>query len=435
MLFSVTGYAQGRQAGPNLPSPRPLPLREQMEIREGWIKKRLGEILPAIMKRRGIDMWIVVNEEFKSDPVTEYIVPPIPIVGRRDLFVFALNGEKIDKFAFVRYDEERLKNHFTLIMPERDKFGQAIRQLVDERRPKSIALNFGGTRGQQSGLSHDAYKFLADALGPDNEKKFVSAADLLTEFLDTRIPDELEHYRLAVAITDAITRRALSNEVITPGKTTVGDVRWWMMQQVSNFGLGIWFQPDFRVQRKTAIPGTTQQFLSTAEESLVFQRGDLIHVDFGVIYMGFSTDWQKHAYILNEGEKDVPNGLKAAMQNTNRLQDIIFGFARAGMTGSDVYQMAMAEAKRQNVEAMIYSHPIGAQGHGLGPSIDFRGNIGGGGNKILPGSYISIELNTSTVVPEWDGRKVTIMAEDDAFMTDGGYRFFLPRQTAIYLIH
>ncbi|HBR57729.1 MAG TPA: Xaa-Pro aminopeptidase, partial [Blastocatellia bacterium] len=82
-----------------------------MEIREGWIKKRLGEILPAIMKRRGIDMWIVVNEEFKSDPVTEYIVPPIPIVGRRDLFVFALNGEKIDKFAFVRYDEERLKNH------------------------------------------------------------------------------------------------------------------------------------------------------------------------------------------------------------------------------------------------------------------------------------------------------------------------------------
>ena len=360
VLFSVTGYAQGRQAGPNLPSPRPLPLREQMEIREGWIKKRLGEILPAIMKRRGIDMWIVVNEEFKSDPVTEYIVPPIPIVGRRDLFVFALNGEKIDKFAFVRYDEERLKNHFTLIMPERDKFGEAIRQLVDERRPKSIALNFGGTRGQQSGLSHDAYKFLADALGPDNEKKFVSAADLLTEFLDTRIPDELEHYRLAVAITDAITRRALSNEVITPGKTTVGDVRWWMMQQVSNFGLGIWFQPDFRVQRKTAIPGTTQQFLSTAEESLVFQRGDLIHVDFGVIYMGFSTDWQKHAYILNEGEKDVPNGLKAAMQNTNRLQDIIFGFARAGMTGSDVYQMAMAEAKRQNVEAMIYSHPIGA---------------------------------------------------------------------------
>lgn len=434
-LVSAVGYTQDRRTESNTLAIGPLSLRDQMNVREGWLKKRLGEVLPAIMKQRGIEMWIVVNEEFKSDPVTEYIVPPIPIVGRRDLFVFALNGDKLDKFAFVRYDEERLKNHYKLIMPPRDKFGEAIRKLVDERRPKSIALNFGGSRGQQGGLSRDAYTFLAEALGPENERKFISAAEMLTEFLDTRIPDELEHYRTAVAITDTITRRALSNEVITPGRTTVGDVRWWMMQRVSDLGLGIWFQPDLRVQRKATTTGTTQQFLSTAEESLVLERGDLIHVDFGIIYMGFSTDWQKHAYILNDGEKDAPPGLKAALQNTNRLQDIIFKVARAGMTGSEVYQAAMASAKQQNIEAMIYSHPVGAQGHGLGPSIDFRGNIGGGGNKILPGSYMSIELNTLTPVPEWNGQKVTIMAEDDAFMTDTGYKFFRPRQTDFYLIH
>ena len=59
----------------------------------------------------------------------------------------------------------------------------------------------------------------------------------MTEFLDTRLPDELEHYRTAVLATDVITRRAFSNEVITPGKTTVGDVRWWMMQQLNNIGV------------------------------------------------------------------------------------------------------------------------------------------------------------------------------------------------------
>ncbi len=83
---------------------------------------------------------------------------------------------------------------------------------------------------------------------------------------------------------------------------------------------------------------------------------------------------------------------------------------------------------------MIYSHPLGTHGHGLGPSIDFRGNIGGGANKILPGSYMSIELNTSTLVPEWNNQKVTIMAEDDAHMTGTGYKFFRPRQTEFYLI-
>jgi hypothetical protein len=29
-------------------------------------------------------MWIVTNEEFHADPVTAYIAPPLPYVGRRD---------------------------------------------------------------------------------------------------------------------------------------------------------------------------------------------------------------------------------------------------------------------------------------------------------------------------------------------------------------
>lgn len=414
--------------------PKMLTQREQMEVRERWLMVRLGSKLLPMMKRHGVEMWIVVNEEFNSDPVTPYITPPIPIVGRRDIFIFIDKGERIERIAMVRYDEERLRKHYRFVMPARDKFGEELRKIVDENKPKTIALNIGGSRGQQSGLSHDSYKFLAESLGAENEKKFVSAADLLTEFFDTRIPDELEHYRNAVTVTDVLTRRAFSNEVITPGKTTVGDIRFWLMEQVNKLGLTVWFQPDLRIQRQRAVTETTGPFLSTAKESEVIQRGDLIHVDFGLDYMGLSTDWQKHAYVLKEGEKDAPEGLKAALKNTNRLQDILFSVARAGMTGTEVYEQTMAEAKKQGIEAMIYSHPIGTHGHGLGPSIDFRGNIGGGGNKILPGSYMSIELNTSTTVPEWNGQKVTMMAEDDAYMTESGYKWFRPRQTGLYLI-
>ena len=434
LLLCGSLIAQNRSGEPIPPMPKLLSQLEQMDVREQWLKKRLGSLLLPMMKRHGIDMWIVVNEEFKSDPVTEHIVPPIPIVGRRDLFVFIDRGERIERIAMVRYDEERLNNHYKLLMPPRDKFGAELKKLVDERNPKTIALNIGGTRGQQSGLSHDSYRFLAETLGPENEKKFVSAAKFLTEFFDTRLPEEYEHYEKAVLATDVITRRAFSNEVITPGKTTVRDVRWWMMQQVNDLGLGIWFQPDLRIQRQRTETGTTGQFLSTAKESEVIQPGDLIHVDFGLIYMGLSTDWQKHAYILKPGETDAPAGLKAALSNTNRLQDALFSFARAGMTGSQVYDQTMAEMKKQGIEAMIYSHPIGAHGHGLGASIDFRRGIGGDEDKLRLGSYTSIELNTSTTVPEWGGQKVTIMAEDDAVMTENGYKFIRPRQTELYLI-
>lgn len=434
LLESASLIAQNKPAEPIPPMPKLMSQREQMDTREAWLRKRLDTMLLPMMKRHGIDMWIVVNEEFHSDPVTEHIVPPIPIVGRRDLFVFIDRDGKLEKYAIVRYLEERLKNHYTVLNPPRAEMPTALKKLVDERTPKTIALNIGGTRGQQSGLTHDGYKFLAETLGADNEKKFIPAAKLLIEFFDTRLPEELEHYRNAVLATDIITQRAFSNEVIMPGKTTVGDVRWWMMQQVNNLGLGIWFQPDLRIQRQAKTTGTTQQFLSTADESVVLERGDLIHVDFGLNYMGLSTDWQKHGYILKPGEKDAPAGLKAALKNTNRLQDIMFGVARAGMTGTEVYEATIAEAKKQGLDAMIYSHPIGTHGHGLGPSIDFRGSIGGGDNRIIMGSYMSIELNTSTNVPEWNNQRVTIMAEDDAHMTESGYKFFRPRQTEFYLI-
>jgi len=427
-------HAQNSSNEPIPAMPKLLSQREQIDVREAWLKKRFDTLLLPMMQRAGFDMWIVVNEEFHSDPVTEHIVPPIPIVGRRDFFVFIDRGGKLERYAVVRYLEERLKNHYTVMNPSRADTPAALKKLVDDRNPKAIALNFGGSRGQQNGLTQDGYKFLAEILGPDNEKKFVSASKLLTEFFDTRLPEELEHYRQAVLATDVITRRAFSNEVIKPGKTTVGDVRWWMLQQVNDLGLGIWFQADLRVQRQAKVTGTTQQFLSVADESVVLERGDLIHVDFGLIYMGLSTDWQKHGYILRSGEKDAPAGLKNALKNTNRLQDIMFSFARAGMTGTEVYDATMAECKKQGIDAMIYSHPIGAHGHGLGASIDFRRSVGGDEERLRLGSYTSIELNTSTNVPEWNNQRVTIMEEDDAYMTEGGYKFFRPRQTEFYLI-
>ena len=414
--------------------PRLLSQREQMNVREAWLKKRLDTMLLPMMRRHKIAMWVVVNEEFNSDPATEYLVPPMPIVGSRDFFIFADNGRTLEKIAVVRYAEERLKNHYQMKSVSRDKIAETVRATIAAYNPQTIALNINGSRGQQNGLSQASYKYLAETLGAEYEKRFVPAANFLTEFFDTRLPEELEHYRTAVLLTDVLTRRAFSNEVVTPGKTTVGDVRWWLIEQVNNQGLSIWFQPDLRVQRRAKAAQTNQQFLSVADESLVLEPGDLIHVDFGLNYMGLSTDWQKHAYILRDGERDAPAGLKNALKNTNRLQDAIFEKARAGMTGAEVYEAAMGRMKRENIEAMIYSHPIGAHGHGLGASIDFRRAIGGAEERLRLGSYTSIELNTSSIVPEWNNQKATIMAEDDAVMTEKGFEFVRPRQTEFYLI-
>lgn len=440
ILFVLVSATTLRVFAQSVATPEPLPklppVREQLETRERWLKTRLETLLLPMMRRHQVDMWIVTNEEFHPDPVVPYVAPPIPYQGRRDFFIFFDRGERLERVAVVRYPEERLRRLFEVVNPPGRETAAALRKIVEERRPKAIALNFGGTRGVTGSLTYDAHRFLVEALGPDYSARFVPAAPLIVEYMDTRLPEELEHYRTAVHVTDILTRRAFSNEVVKPGRTTVGDVRWWFLQQVSELGLDVWFHPDIRVQRRNRETGRTQQFLSVADESLVLERGDVIHIDCGINYLGLSTDWQKMAYILLPGEKDAPEGLKRALANTNRLQDALFKHIRAGAHGHEVYDATMADMKREGIEAMIYSHSVGTQGHALGASIDFRRPTAGAPPEpaFREGSYTSIELNTSTPVPEWGGQKVTIMMEDDAYLTREGMRWFRPRQTGFYLI-
>ena len=439
-LLLATSFASSTSAHSQAkaePLPKPLPVREQQAVRERWLKKRLDTMLLPMMRQQKIDMWIVTNEEFHAEPVVHHIAPAIPYVGRRDFFIFAdRGGDKLDRIALVRYPEEHLKYFFEILNPPGRDIGPTLKRVVEERKPKAIALDMGGTRGATNGLTYEAYKFLAETLGPQYSSKFVPAAPLIVEYMDTRLPEELEFYRTAVEITDILTQRAFSNEVITPGKTTVGDVRWWFLQQVNNLGLDVWFQPDLRIQRHNTQPRQTQQFLSVAEESAVIERGDVIHIDCGINYLGLSTDWQKMAYVLREGETDAPEGLKKALANTNRLQDALFTHIKPGAKGIDVYDATMADMKTAGIEAMIYSHSVGTQGHALGASIDFRRPTTGAPAEppFREGSYTSIELNTSTPVAEWGGQKVTIMMEDDAYLTKEGMKWFRPRQTEFYLI-
>lgn len=416
-----------------------LPWSQQIAMRESWLSKRY-EMMLKMMRSRGIGMFIVTNEEFHNDPITEFIAPPRPYVGNRDIFVFIDNGALgLKKVAVVRYGEENLRRFFE-IAEESKTTETVLADLYKAHRPEKIAINVGGSRGMTRSMTHDTYLFLTKAMGPEATAHFMSAADLLEEYLDTRIPEEMAPYNEAALLTEELARRALSNEVIVPGKTTVGDVRRWLYDQLMAHGVGTWFQPDMRVQRKRTPDQMSHGFLKVADEAVLIQRGDVIHLDFGITYMGLNTDWQRMAYVLRKGERAAPAGLESALHNTNVLQDTLMErVSRPGRPAEEVYNVTMEEMKRRGIEAKIYSHPLGNQGHGLGASIDVRSaekkNSEAATPKLLrKGSYIAIELNTQTPVPEWDGQKVYMMEEDPAYLTDEGWKFFRPRQTDLYLV-
>ncbi|MFN9575012.1 MAG: M24 family metallopeptidase [Gemmatimonadota bacterium] len=434
----ASAAAQGAPAAGPLRNPTPgLPSwSEQIRIRERWLVTRHEQLLP-MMRRHGIAMWVVVNEEFHDDPLTSLVAPPRPYTGNRDFFVFIDAGDRLRRVAVTGYSEDNLKRFFES-PDEPVPAAQQFRALYQQHQPRTIGLSIGGRRGVQRSLTHDTWQFLAEAMGPEAAARFTSAAGLIEEYCDTRLPDEMPYYTAAVALTEMLAKRALSGEVITPGRTTVGDVRNWLYDAFWAVGVRTWFQQDLRVQRAGVPNPTSRGFLAIAPESTVIRHGDVVHLDVGISVMGFDTDWQKMAYVLKPGERDVPEGLKAAMRNTNTLQDALMKtHSRPGRPAGEVYEATMADMKARGIEAMIYSHPIGVHGHGLGASIDFRSARRDANelpNPLRPGSYISIELNTATPVAEWGGQKVFVMMEDDAHLTDQGWVFFRPRQEAWYLV-
>lgn len=439
--LATAAAAQPAQPAPALPA-----WSKQIAIREGWLRKRHQLILP-MMRRADAAMWIVVNEEFHDDPIVATVAPPRPYAGNRDFFVFVDDGSALKTYAITGYPEENLGAFFEP-MPEGRNPVKMLRDLFQRHQPKTIALAMEGTRGVTRGLSLATYELIQAAVdsaaachGATVRCRLVSAEGLIEEYLDTRIPEEAEVYSTMVAITDAIAKKLLSAAVITPGKTTVGDLRRFLYDEYARNGATTWFQPDIRVQRKGGGDFEVGKHAATptapgpAREGTVIQRGDVLHVDMGISAMGFHTDWQKMAYVLKPGEKDVPEGLKQAMANTNALQDaVMLTCSRPGRANTEVYDCAMAEMAKRKITAAVYSHPIGNQGHGLGAGIAYGAAAGRPAKPLRLGSYISIELNTATPVAEWGGQPVFVMMEDDAYLTEQGWKFFQPRQQSWYLI-
>jgi len=427
------------------PLPRLLSVREQFALRVQWLEQRHALLLP-MMRRHGIGMWIVVNEEFHDDPLTLHVAPPLVYVSRRDVHVFVDGGnEGLQRYSNYWRPTGTYARFFKPLPAPRSERGTSdlavgLRELVTRARPRSIALAIDGTRGQDAGLSHDSHALIVSAIGPAFASRIVPAAPLIEEYLDTRLPDELEHYRTLVTATDLLTQRALSNEVITPGRTTAADVSWWFNDQVARLGVGAtpWFEIHTAVQRFD--PDTRQviPYVHPAPEDYVYRPGDVVHIDVGFNYLGLASDWQKVAYILHPGETTVPAGLELALRNATRTQDALRTAARPGMTGHEAAGATLAALTGVDFTPSIYSHPIGTHGHGVGPQVNARGAVLGPpperDSHLRLGSYRSIELSATTRIPEWNNGALTIPFEDDAVLTPNGYEWFRPPQTSWYLI-
>jgi len=410
--------------------PAVLSLKDQAAVYDAWLPARFDRLLPGLMRREKIDMWLVICEEYNEDPVYLSLVPFTGLSARRltMLIMFDRGGEKgVERFSVNRYG---LGSLFPTIWKanEEDQW-TALAKAVKERDPKRIGIDESDIFAFGDGLSASKKKRLVQALGPEYAKRLVGAERLAVGWLERRLPEEIEVYHHIAAIAHAIIAEAFSPAVITPGVTTTADVEWWMWEKIRALGQTTWFNPGVNLQRPNDSP---------YKDSPVIHPGDLLHCDFGIDYLKLKTDTQQLAYVLKPGETDAPAGLKAALAQGNRLQDILLGEMKEGLTGNQVLAAALKRAKDEGLKPSIYTHPLGFHGHAAGPTIglwDKQGGVPGPGDYPLYFDTVySIELNVLAPVPEWGGRDVQIALEQDAAFIKSGTFFLDTRQTELILI-
>ena len=414
---------------------------ERARVIDEILADRFNNLLPSLMDSTNIDMWILISREYNEDPVLRTMLPATWLnARRRTILMFFRDKSKntIEKLAVARYN---VGDNITSAWDKEKEPDQwkRLMELISEREPSKIALNFSKDHNIADGLDKTDYEEFIKNLPKKFHKKVVSAEQLAVGWIETRTEREMIIYDQLVTITHDIIAEAFSEKVITAGITTTTDVEWWMRQKVTDMGLETWFHPTVDIQRSSEGLVSHLYSFSGRPEDMVILPGDLLHCDFGITYLRLNTDCQELAYVLRPDETEAPDFLRRALNDGNRVQDFLTSNMKAGRTGNEILANALQQARAAGFRPSIYTHPLGMYGHSAGTTIgmwDAQEGVkkdDGANYPLNPNTVYAIELNTTISVPEWK-RDIRIMLEEAGFFGENGFRYVNGRQLELLLI-
>ena len=277
-----------------------LPVREQARVINELLAERLDSLLPSLMEKNGIDMWIVVSREYNEDPVIKTMLPAEWLYARRrTILVFYNNPKKkaYEKLAIARYSVGTAIKAAWDMRKFPDQW-DALVEVIATRKPDKIAVNTSANFAHADGLDHTEYTELLQKLPVAYKAKLVSAESLAVAWMETRTLREMQIYPQLVSATHKIIEEGFSEKVITPGITSTDDVVWWFRQKIRDLGYDTWFHPSVSIQRNDDQNFDHLKSFSASPAADIILPGDVLHVDIGITYLRLNTDIQEHAYIL-----------------------------------------------------------------------------------------------------------------------------------------
>ena len=184
--------------------------RDRALLRDEIIEDRFNNLLPQLMDKTGIDMWLVISREYNEDPVMRTMLPSTWLnARRRTILVFFRNKEKnsIEKLAVARYN---VGSNIQSAWNKEEQPDQwlALVNMIKDKNPQKIGINTSKYFNIADGLVKTDYDELMSVLPKNDQDKIVSAENLSIAWIETRTQKEMDLYNTLVQITHDIIAEA-----------------------------------------------------------------------------------------------------------------------------------------------------------------------------------------------------------------------------------
>jgi len=281
-------------------------------------------------------------------------------------------------------------------------------------------------------------------------------------WLETMSPEQISIYRYVQGMANDIIAEGFSNAVIIPGITTSDDLNWWFREKYLELDLELENHPSVIVKRRPSHIeiykhlDPPEKFRDGQTENginVTIQRGDVISLDSDIMLLGMVTDSHQHAYVLQEGESNVPEGLKKALKIVNNMQDL---FAQEFIVGRTGKEIMAATSQLKPFEGIIetelgfhpppmfirrflkggymFSHKTYVAGMTSGPGY-YPTSIVTNNHKLYYNTLYAFEPHTSVAVPGWGENGIELGIGQIAVFSEDGLRYLdRPQETKWHVI-
>lgn len=380
-----------------------------------------------ILNEKNLDCWLTFVRETSAggDPV-------LPLIYGHDLtwqsaLIITNRG---DTFAIVgdfEAETARRTEAYQNVIPYQHSLRRSLLHTLERVYPAKIAINYSKNDFQADGLGYGLYQLLVDYFTATPwEQRLVSAEGIISALRGRKIPAEVARVRAAVETTRKIFERTF--EHLHPGMTEA-QIHQFMVNLMEEFEV----EAAWELQNCPIVNvGPESPVGHVGPTAIQLQRGQLVHIDFGVRQDEYCSDIQRMAYFLAPDEKKVPDAVQRGFDTIVQSIQAAVAAMKPGVIGKEIDAISREVVTQAGYPEFKHAtgHQLGRLAHDgagiLGPEWERYGDTPN--YPIEAGQIYTVE--PSLKVPGYG----QIGLEEDVLVTEEGTEFLGEPQTELILL-